>query len=190
MNKSAIKTTVYIFKYLASVFLVLLIVLSTDVLTANLSGGAKELASTVSTLLHSKISITSWILLVCLFVIVICNFILHFFKAAAYDEELKKLENESLYKINSNKNKYDKINRDVQAVELKLSEEKKYLHNSVNNKVVKLLNHYAITEAHFERRKANYFTSNQNLYKIVKTSRNIDKETVLLIKDFEEEINR
>lgn len=188
MNKSAINTIVYIFKYISITILTVLIILVTDILENVFHGEIKNFVSVVARFLTTNISITSVIMLICIVVILLSNVIIYFMKLDTESTELKKIDNENINRINTCNRQYNNLSKNVNSIESNLSNAQNKLYKETYTKILKISSHYDKMEAHYERRKANYFVTNEKLYEIVKTSKKIDNETVQIIKEFKAEI--
>ena len=189
MNKSAINTIVCIFKYISIIILTGLIILVTDILENVFSGEIKNFVSVVARFLTTNISITSVIMLICIVVILISNVITYFIKLDTESSELKKIDNENINRIYAYNNQYNNLSKKINSIESNLSDAQNKLYKETYTKIFKISRYCDKMEAHYERRKANYFVTNEKLYGIVKNSKAIDNETVKLIKEFKTEIN-
>lgn len=189
MNKSAIKIVFYIFKYLAIITMLAVIVFSTDITSNVAAGDIKSVFETFTSLIRKNIQIFSAILFICVVVIFICNMVIHFMKLNFESDELDKQNTNNTNSINELKGEYKKLNDNVKEIKKELEISTQQLFEEKYNTISRFSKHYNKMTVHFERRKLNYISVNQKFYNIVKTSKNIDNETLQLIDTFEEEIN-
>ncbi len=188
MDKHAMKIVVNIFKYIAIVILIFSILFNTDIPSNLCSGEFKNFLQSFTNLMRINMQTTSILLFICVIVILVCNIINNFIKSYDENHELDKIYTESINRIDRCKAKYTNLAEKTTKIEDNLNEAKEQLSKETYSKIFKLSNNCNRIEAHFERRKSNYFVTNQKFYEVVKTSKNIDNDTLQLINTFENEI--
>lgn len=177
-------------KYISILSLVFFIVFSTDVLINLTTGDIQYFLKSIVTFVQTHARFTSVLLLINLAFIAISNFIIHHIKLDDKSNQLKEFEAAYEHKIHNCQRTYNSLDERTKDLEESLKKSKSALYKITNSKLLKLSEHSAKLEAHFEVRKSNYFYTNQKFYCIVKMSRQIDSDTLQLINTFEKEISK
>lgn len=190
MNKTIINTILYTFKFISLTIIITIILVNSDVFTELFDGRMKNFLTSVISFCNDNTSNIFSILFICLVVYLSSALVIHFLKL---NEESDSLESQNEYyneKIEEINKKYDTVSNDNTSFKKALSKAKMEIYKETQPKIQNVKDHYTKIKYHYENRNNNYFNTNKSLYDIVKSSKRLDKNTLKLIEEFENDISR
>lgn len=189
MNKPAIKITLCCCKYISFLMLTALIVVNSNILAGILNETLEKYVTDILSICRRHEDFVFMTLLICLSVYVISLFAINLIKTDNESDLLESEEKDYKLKIEKIDKKYDKISEKTNFLKDKILKAETSLKMETYSKVNKIKQHCTKIECHYESRNNNYFHINKKFYRIVKSSKRLDENTLKLIEEFENEIS-